>query len=98
MIWEGEKMIHLNGRNRSLGAGIALVSFAVALGSLSPLASAVGAEIANVDEARVAAGASNGREWLSAGLGYDGSRFSPLNQISTANVNKLGLAWSYPLE
>lgn len=32
------------------------------------------------------------------GLGYDVNRFSPLDQITTANVGKLGLAWSYPLK
>ena len=41
--------------------------------------------------------AKTGKEWPSNGLDYGVNRFSPLDQITTANVGKLGLAWSYPL-
>ncbi|MGE0188514.1 MAG: PQQ-dependent dehydrogenase, methanol/ethanol family [Steroidobacteraceae bacterium] len=34
-------------------------------------------------------------EWPSYGRDYAEQRFSPLNKINTANVSKLGLAWSY---
>lgn len=33
--------------------------------------------------------------WLSYGRTQSETRFSPLNQINTSNVGKLGLAWSY---
>ncbi len=33
--------------------------------------------------------------WLTHGRTYGEQRFSPLDQISTANIDKLGLAWSF---
>lgn len=36
-------------------------------------------------------------DWLAYGRNYSEQRFSPLDQISTDNVGKLGLAWSLPL-
>ena len=36
-------------------------------------------------------------EWLSYGLTPGETRYSPLNQINTSNVNRLGLAWSYDI-
>jgi PQQ-dependent dehydrogenase (methanol/ethanol family) len=35
--------------------------------------------------------------WLSNGRGQAETRYSPLKQINTSNVGKLGLAWSYVL-
>ncbi|RLU01401.1 MAG: PQQ-dependent dehydrogenase, methanol/ethanol family [Ketobacter sp.] len=40
---------------------------------------------------------SEPQNWLVHGRTYDESRFSPLSQINTTNVNQLGLAWSYDL-
>ena len=37
-------------------------------------------------------------DWLSYGRTYDEQRFSPLDQISDANVGKLGLAWYADLD
>jgi quinohemoprotein ethanol dehydrogenase len=51
------------------------------------------APVANVDGARIAQPAPG--EWLSNGRDYHEQRFSPLNQINTNNVNKLGVAWEY---
>lgn len=34
-------------------------------------------------------------DWLTYGRNYGETRFSPLNQITAANVKQLGLAWSY---
>jgi quinohemoprotein ethanol dehydrogenase len=45
-----------------------------------------------------AAGAANDPlpgSWLSYGRTQGETRYSPLNQINTSNVGKLGLAWSY---
>ena len=60
--------------------------------------SAQAADVANVDDARIIENAKTGKEWPSNGLDYGVNRFSPLDQITTANVGKLGLAWSYPLD
>src|ERR1700684_4025795 len=77
----------------------ALTGLVVALGAVSSIALASrAAEVANVDDARIIDNAKTGKEWLSNGLGYSVNRFSPLDQINAANVGKLGLAWSYPLD
>lgn len=49
-----------------------------------------------VTDAMIAAGV--GDEWLSYGGGYEEQRFSPLNQITGANVSQLGLAWYADLD
>src|SRR5262245_16900273 len=36
-----------------------------------------------------------GEEWLTYGLTPGETRYSPLKQIDSANVSRLGLAWSY---
>src|SRR3984957_13509794 len=79
-------------RPRALG-GVLL-----ALGVSSIVVSAKAAEVANVDDARIIENAKTGKEWLSNGLDYGVNRFSPLDQITAANVGKLGLTWSYPLD
>jgi quinohemoprotein ethanol dehydrogenase len=76
----------------------ALSGLLLALGVSSVIASANAADVANVDDARIIENAKTGKEWLSNGLGYSVNRFSPLDQINAANVGKLGLAWSYPLD
>ena len=76
----------------------ALAGLALALGLSSIAVAAQAADVANVDDARIIGNAKTGKEWLSNGLDYSANRFSPLDQITTANVGKLGLAWSYPLE
>ena len=35
-----------------------------------------------------------GQEWISYNVNWSEQRYSPLNQITAANVNRLGLAWS----
>ena len=49
-----------------------------------------------VTDAMIAA--SDGNEWLSYGRDYGEQRFSPLTQISDANVGQLGLAWFADLD
>ena len=39
--------------------------------------------------------AGKGTEWLTYGHTYSEQRYSPLKQIDTTNVSRLGLAWSY---
>jgi quinohemoprotein ethanol dehydrogenase len=42
--------------------------------------------------------AADAKEWLSYGRTYDEQRFSPLSQVSEANVSQLSLAWYYDLD
>ncbi len=51
-----------------------------------------------VDGASIRANAKATKDWPSYGLDYAETRFSKLNQVSDANVAKLGLAWTYNLE
>ena len=52
---------------------------------------------APVDSARILAADKEPGNWLSHGRTYGEQRFSPLSAVSTANVSKLGLAWTYEL-
>ena len=51
-----------------------------------------------VDEQRLEAASTEGDNWLTYGRDYGEQRFSPLAEISTANVARLGLAWSCDLD
>lgn len=46
----------------------------------------------------IAENAKTGKDWPTHGFDHAETRFSPLTQISSDNVDKLGLAWSYNLE
>ena len=50
---------------------------------------------ATVDGERIALADSEPGNWLSYGRDYLEQRFSPLDQIDTGNVGRLGLAWVY---
>ena len=63
-----------------------------AIGMLSMLG--VGHAAQPIDDARLTAAASSS-EWLTIGRDYAETRFSPLTQINSSNVGRLGLAWSY---
>ena len=52
---------------------------------------------AAVNAARLIAANSEPDNWMSYGRTYDEQRYSPLTQVNTSNVAKLGLAWSYDL-
>jgi PQQ-dependent dehydrogenase (methanol/ethanol family) len=60
---------------------------AVAPGEPAPRAHAA------VDAARLANADEEPGQWMSHGRTYSEQRFSPLNQITAANVSRLGLAW-----
>jgi len=51
-----------------------------------------------VDAARITGASKDGDNWLTHGRTYDEQRFSPLAQITAANVGTLGLAWSLDLD
>jgi PQQ-dependent dehydrogenase (methanol/ethanol family) len=48
-----------------------------------------------VDDAALRNAGRTGEDWLSYGVTPGETRYSPLNQINTSNVSRLGLAWSY---
>ena len=73
-------------RSLLLLAGLALAPFA-----------AVGQQSRPVDDIALRNAGKTGAEWLSYGSTPGETRYSPLNQINTGNVNRLGLAWSYDI-
>ncbi|HUO11671.1 MAG TPA: PQQ-dependent dehydrogenase, methanol/ethanol family, partial [Caulobacteraceae bacterium] len=52
----------------------------------------------SVDNARLVAADKDTDNWLSYGRTYAEQRFSPLDQVSTANVGQLGLTWHYQFD
>ncbi len=52
-------------------------------------------EPAAVNQERLLAADQEPQNWLTYGRTYSEQRFSPLAQITTENVKRLGLAWSY---
>src|ERR1035438_5072084 len=48
-----------------------------------------------VDDAALRNAGKTGEDWLSYGVTPGETRYSPLTQINTSNVSRLGLAWSY---
>src|SRR5438270_294005 len=50
-----------------------------------------------IDDGVLKNAGKSGDEWVTYGLNYNENRYSPLAQIDTGNVNRLGLAWSYEL-
>ena len=50
-----------------------------------------------IDDAALKNAGKSGDEWLTYGLDQGETRYSPLNQINTSNVTRLGQAWSYDL-
>ena len=48
-----------------------------------------------IDDAALASAARSADEWLTIGRDYAETRFSPLEQIDSRNVSRLGVAWQY---
>src|SRR3984893_17028080 len=75
---------------------------AVALAAGFPLISPVAAQQPRAVDANILKAAGTATDpmagsWLTYGLTQGETRFSPLKQIDTSNVGKLGLSWSYEL-
>ena len=51
-----------------------------------------------IDDAALKRAGQTGDEWLTYGLDQSETRFSPLKDIDTTNVSRLGLAWSFDLK
>ncbi|HEX3594380.1 MAG TPA: PQQ-binding-like beta-propeller repeat protein, partial [Polyangiaceae bacterium] len=54
--------------------------------------------MAAVDAARLTAASGDVANWLTHGRTYDEQRYSPLSQITNANVKDLSLAWYLDLD
>jgi alcohol dehydrogenase (cytochrome c)/quinohemoprotein ethanol dehydrogenase len=53
---------------------------------------------AGIDAGRLMNAAADSANWITYGRDYSEQRFSPLDQIGTANVGELGLAWFADLD
>jgi PQQ-dependent dehydrogenase (methanol/ethanol family) len=58
---------------------------------------AIAQQLHRVDDAALRNSGKTGEEWLTNGLNYGETRYSPLKQIDPSNVSRLGLAWSYEI-
>ena len=74
---------------RMMVGGIAAM---LALGSMAAEAPA------RVDDTRLRNADREAGQWFTVGRSYDEQRYSPLTQINTQNVSRLGLAWHYDLD
>jgi len=70
---------------------VPLIALAIATG-----AAAFGQTV-RVDDAALRSAGKTGAEWLTYGLTPGETRYSPLKQIDTTNVKRLGVAWTYDL-
>jgi len=71
--------------------------FAPRLGLILTSWTVAGQTARPVDDTVLANAGKAGAEWLTYGLNYAETRFSPLRQIHASNVSRLGLAWSYDM-
>ena len=69
---------------------------AVAMTATLALSACSGAKkVTRVDDGALRRAASSPDEWLTVGRDYAETHFSPLRQIDSSNVSRLGFAWSY---
>jgi len=62
---------------------------------LSLTLTSLGQQARRIDDLALRNSGKTGEEWLTYGLTPGETRYSPLKQIDTSNVSRLGLAWSY---
>ncbi len=70
---------------------------ATALTGLFLLSVVTAGQSPRVDDAVLKGAGKTGEDWLTYGLSQSETRFSPLDEINTTNVSRLGLSWSYDL-
>src|SRR5579862_8283357 len=75
-------------RNRSKWSLVALLIGLIAW-------TAAAQEARHVDDKTLLNAGKTGDQWLMAGGNYEATRYSPLTQIDSSNVSRLGLAWYY---
>jgi quinohemoprotein ethanol dehydrogenase len=78
--------------------GLAYLGLAIGAAIALHTSAETGARAGDVTEARVAADAASGNNWLLNGRTNDAKHFSPLQQITDRNIGGLGLAWSLDIE
>jgi quinohemoprotein ethanol dehydrogenase len=80
--------------------GIRVIFPAALLAAMVWVAGAQQSKSANkrVDDDALKNAAKNSDEWVTYGRDYAETHFSPLKQIDTTNVSRLGLAWSWNTE
>ena len=71
--------------------------FLLALLLATPLLRSFAQQPHRIDDAALKNAGKSGDEWLTYGIDQGETRYSPLNQINTTNVSRLGPAWSYDL-
>lgn len=71
--------------------------FPAAVGLAIAASTLIGQQAKPVNDATLRNAGKTGTEWISYGLTPGETRYSPLNQINTGNVGRLGLAWSYDI-
>jgi quinohemoprotein ethanol dehydrogenase len=71
--------------------------FLPAAGFLLTTWMAGGMQNRRVDDNALKDSGKTGEEWLTYGLNYGETRYSPLKQIDTTNVSRLGLAWTFEI-
>jgi quinohemoprotein ethanol dehydrogenase len=65
--------------------------------TVSPTAAITAQPAANVTAARLGAAEAEGDQWFTPGRDANGTYYSPLTDITPANVAQLGFAWDYRL-
>ncbi len=80
------------------GIGLAALAALALCGCTMKAAEAEERKLATAGVTDAMLTAAEGGEWLSYGRDYGEQRFSPLDQITDANVGQLGLAWSADLD
>jgi quinohemoprotein ethanol dehydrogenase len=80
------------------GKSVFLLALALGLAGCHKQAAQTGTSAAAVDGKRIENADADGANWLTYGRNYREDRFSPLTQISDANVGQLSLAWYYDLD
>src|SRR5947208_14412217 len=58
---------------------------------------AAGQQTRRIDDVALRNAGKAGEEWLTYGLTPGETRYSPLKQVDTTNVSRLGLAWSHDI-
>jgi quinohemoprotein ethanol dehydrogenase len=64
------------------------------IGLILAICIAAGQQVRRVDDGALKNAGKTGDEWLTYGLTPGETRYSPLKQVNTSNVSRLGLAWS----
>ncbi|MBV9508190.1 MAG: PQQ-binding-like beta-propeller repeat protein, partial [Acidobacteriia bacterium] len=67
----------------------------VLVGLLTTTWMAIGQQPRRIDDAVLKNAGQNGEQWLTYGRTPGETRYSPLSQINTGNVSRLGLDWSF---